>query len=308
MLGMLIHVKCPNLKCGRTLAVKGELAGTRGKCPACGTVVEIPIPDPTKSDDRLDVVRCPNSTCASQMRVPIGRGKLTVTCPKCKSPFSYDPQQRRLELIKGLESLDPKVRFEAVTALGSIGDEEAAHALLNVYFGDWTPGPDGSPYIRDEALKSLKKISLWTLAALIKTLQEHQAKKADEELAGRAAEAAQVLGYIADPRATDPLIAALKDENVSVARAASVALGRIGDEKAVFALDEALNDPRIRMAAADALRQIGGARAAKALRKIEKTLGATRRPTPAPTPAAKRTATPPPINKPSTPPGGTKPS
>lgn len=44
---MPISVQCA---CGKKLQVKDELAGKRGKCPACGQVLNIPLPEITASD------------------------------------------------------------------------------------------------------------------------------------------------------------------------------------------------------------------------------------------------------------------
>lgn len=267
---MQIQVKCPNAQCGRMLAVKGDLAGTKGKCPACGSDVEIPQLDAEKGDTRLDIVRCGNSECRAQMRVPIGRGKIKVKCPKCNGYFYYDAAKRREALLKELESPDPEKRLRSVRALGAVGDERAALALLKLYFADWTPDPEGRYYIRDEALDSLKSISVWGTKALIDILDRRDQEPDNEAVIELAAEAAQVLGYMVDERAVDPLIARLKDENVSIARAAAVALGRIGDDRAVVPLERALEDAKIRVAAMEAMRQIGGARASRILRRIER--------------------------------------
>jgi len=267
---MQIQVKCPNAQCGRMLAVKGDLAGTKGKCPACGSDVEIPQLDAEKGDTRLDMVRCGNSECRAQMRVPIGRGKIKVKCPKCNGYFYYDAAKRREALLKELESPDPERRLRSVRALGAVGDERAALALLKLYFADWTPDPEGRYYIRDEALDSLKSISVWGTKALIDILDRRDQEPDNEAVIELAAEAAQVLGYMVDERAVDPLIARLKDENVSIARAAAVALGRIGDDRAVVPLERALEDAKIRVAAMEAMRQIGGARASRILRRIER--------------------------------------
>lgn len=57
-------------------------------------------------------------------------------------------------------------------------------------------------------------------------------------------EAAEALGDLRDPKAVEPLIAALKDRDAEVREGAAEALGKIGDRRAVEALTEALNDPR----------------------------------------------------------------
>ena len=73
---------------------------------------------------------------------------------------------------------------------------------------------------------------------------------------------ARALGEIKDPRAVEPLIAALGDERSDVRQAAAEALGKIKDPRAVEPLIAALGDERsdMRQAAAKALGAIGDAR------------------------------------------------
>ena len=77
--------------------------------------------------------------------------------------------------------------------------------------------------------------------------------------------AAEALGRIGDARAVDPLIAALRDEDIYVVRSAAEALGRIGDARAVDPLIAALRDEDVVRSAAEALGRIGDARAVDAL-------------------------------------------
>ena len=78
---------------------------------------------------------------------------------------------------------------------------------------------------------------------------------------------ARALGEIKDPRAVEPLIAALGDERSDVRQAAAEALGKIKDPRAVEPLIAALGDERsdMRQAAAKALGAIGDARAMEPL-------------------------------------------
>src|SRR5437588_11760474 len=46
----MIRVKCPNSKCQQTLTVKDEFAGRTGKCPACGTAVQVPAAKPQAAE------------------------------------------------------------------------------------------------------------------------------------------------------------------------------------------------------------------------------------------------------------------
>jgi len=43
---MAIKLKCPNAVCGRLLTVPEAAAGKNGKCPACGTIIKVPVPAP----------------------------------------------------------------------------------------------------------------------------------------------------------------------------------------------------------------------------------------------------------------------
>src|SRR6476660_9932428 len=45
---MAIQVTCE--KCGKQLRVKDEYAGRKGKCPACGAVIQIPQAEPEVFD------------------------------------------------------------------------------------------------------------------------------------------------------------------------------------------------------------------------------------------------------------------
>ncbi len=70
--------------------------------------------------------------------------------------------------------------------------------------------------------------------------------------------AARALGAIKDNRALEPLAVALKDENASVRMRAAEALGEIKDSRAVEPLMTALKDedPRVRISAESALEKI----------------------------------------------------
>lgn len=38
----IIRIRCPNLLCGRVLAIPGHARGRRVKCRACSTVMKVP--------------------------------------------------------------------------------------------------------------------------------------------------------------------------------------------------------------------------------------------------------------------------
>ncbi len=97
------------------------------------------------------------------------------------------------------------------------------------------------------------------LAALIAALRDSDA--------GVRRAAAQSLGNIESPRAVDGLVAVLRDDDVEVRRAAAQALGEIEDPRAVDALVAALKDPdtEVRKCAAWSLGSIEDPRAADGL-------------------------------------------
>jgi len=69
----------------------------------------------------------------------------------------------------------------------------------------------------------------------------------------------QALGMIRDPRAVDPLIKEMNDENPEIRWDSAIALGEIGDERAIPSLKKALEDPDkyVRCGAAFGLSKIG---------------------------------------------------
>ena len=66
-------------------------------------------------------------------------------------------------------------------------------------------------------------------------------------------------GEVRDARAVDPLMAAARDEDKELRRAAIEALGNIGDMRAAPTFQEAAHDKskRVRKAAVDALQSMG---------------------------------------------------
>jgi hypothetical protein len=72
-------------------------------------------------------------------------------------------------------------------------------------------------------------------------------------------QAALVLGKLGDPRAVDPLIAALRDSNEAVRAAAAAALGQLGDGRGAAALAGLRQDSSslVRMSAEKALARLG---------------------------------------------------
>lgn len=90
---------------------------------------------------------------------------------------------------------------------------------------------------------------------------------ADSDSVGVRQTAAEALGLLGDPRAVEPLIRALGDGEGWVANAAAEALGKLGDPRAIEPLIRALGDPLVyfRSAAAKALAKLGDPRAVEPL-------------------------------------------
>ena len=158
-------------------------------------------------------------------------------------------------LIAALKDKDSDVRYAAAKALGEIKDPRAVEPLIAVP-KDYYSG------VRYAVTEALVKIGAPAMEPLIAALKDKDSKDSDVRQA-----AAEALGEIKDPRAVEPLIAALKDEDSDVRAAAAYALGEIKDPRAVEPLIAALKDgdSDVRKAAAKALGEIKDPRAVEPL-------------------------------------------
>ncbi|QGZ89549.1 hypothetical protein GQR42_08210 [Microcystis aeruginosa FD4] len=98
--------------------------------------------------------------------------------------------------------------------------------------------------VRRYAAEALVRIGQPSVEPLIAALK-------DEDVVVRRA-AAEALGKIGGELAIEPLVAVLKDEDVDVRRSATEALGKIGDGRVVEPLIVALGGQNVRQAAAAA--------------------------------------------------------
>jgi len=105
------------------------------------------------------------------------------------------------------------VRHPVIEGLGALGDVGAVDVLVEA-LGDRDHG------VRRRVVKALAKIGKGAVNALLVTLESH-----DWELRRQAVE---TLGIIGDPRAVQPLVAALGDQDIGVRWQAIRALERIG--------------------------------------------------------------------------------
>jgi HEAT repeat protein len=143
----------------------------------------------------------------------------------------------------------PKARETAIGALSSLGDVRAVEPLIAVL-------KDGDEFVRTAAAEALGKLGdARAVEPLVAAL-----KDGDEFVRTAAAEA---LGELGDVRAVEPLVAALKDEEVNVRKAAVRALGRIWELTDIVELGN--RDSKVKMAAAEALGELGDVRAVEPL-------------------------------------------
>ena len=155
-------------------------------------------------------------------------------------------------LIRLLKHRDLDVQYGAAEALGEIGDSGAVEPLIAALKNDEYSG------VRWKAAEALSKIGSPAVESLIGALRHH-----DDDVRWKAAIA---LGEIGDPRAIDPLIMLLCDQDRFVKSHAALALGAIG-EPAVTPLLRALRegDGNLRWGAAIALGKIHDPRAIEPL-------------------------------------------
>ena len=114
-----------------------------------------------------------------------------------------------------------KAMKKAAKAPEKIGDKRAVKKLIETC-------RDSNVYVRDNAAEALKKVGEPAVEQLIKALK-------DESQLVRV-NVAWALGRIGDKRAVEPLILALKDNNIR--RTTAEALGLIGDDRALEPLSQ----------------------------------------------------------------------
>jgi HEAT repeat protein len=180
--------------------------------------------------------------------------------PLVSNTYSRDPAQRAhaafqlgLEGMKALPALPALVRLLGEGRVGRImkpyGTSTRAEALAAILpLGDpafnAVKGAFESRDCRDRAF--LATVLVWlgdrkAVAPLVAALRD-----SDPEVRRAAAGA---LRLVPDPRAVDPLIAALKDQDTQVRERAAEALGRTRDPRAVARLVKALADRNLKLRA-----------------------------------------------------------
>ncbi|HKV39232.1 MAG TPA: HEAT repeat domain-containing protein [Blastocatellia bacterium] len=129
-------------------------------------------------------------------------------------PGAGSSQAAVTRLVNALRDPDLVVRYYAAEALVGVG-EPAVPQLTGIF-------KSGRYVERERAARILARIGRPSVEPMSEVVQD---KATSPEL--RAA-AARVLGFIADPRAIDPLLGLLSDQRYFVREQASTALGRIG--------------------------------------------------------------------------------
>lgn len=161
-------------------------------------------------------------------------------------------------LVEALRDEDRFVRCHAADALRRIGDARSVQPLVQAL-------KDEYEIVRLYAMEGLGRVGdAAAVEPLIRVLNDEFREVPYESLRKHVVEA---LAGVGEP-AVEPLIEALKDEDVRVREAVAEALGGIGDERAADPLVHALEDGHwsVRRRAADALAGIRGTAAEPAIR------------------------------------------
>lgn len=155
---------------------------------------------------------------ATMLRDADASRRITAAAALAKLSGFTAPQ----ELLATLHDPDPMVRLWGTKALARSHDQKAIHALIAALSNE----PRSITALGES--KSPEAVT-----ALIAFLANLANKTAD-----RAAAAAS-LGILGDPRAVEPLIASLKEDNSQITMQAASALAELKDQRAIQPLKEA---------------------------------------------------------------------
>ena len=168
-------------------------------------------------------------------------------------------------LLEALNSDDCCVR-EGAVALKEIGDQRALGPLVHALHND--------PVVHRTAAEALAVFGEQGLDALLAATQVDRRGHGRDTVES----AIKGLGLTRNPRAVEPLIAMLKDEDGGMVEAAADSLGRLGDRRAVEPLLCVLQEDVwwLQREAACALGYIGDRRAEEPLKALLKKLDLTK--------------------------------
>jgi len=145
-------------------------------------------------------------------------------------------------LIRALGDEEPSIRAQAARAFVSIQDVRAVEPLVALLY-------DQEEDVRKGAERGLIAIGEPAVESLLEVVNAGGLGRRWAVFA---------LRHIPDPRAFEPMLAALSDQDPIIRRAAAWALGAIGDTRAVVPLLKALRDEEVANRALWALRWISG--------------------------------------------------
>lgn len=181
----------------------------------------------------------------------IGSGDASIRQAAVSALNSLADPSVAKRIVPLLHDSDPNVRESAVRVAGYFGYPETASELVEL-----SRDPDES--VRCAAIEHLPYVEdVRAFSVLTHAMQKDTPKV-------RAA-AARALGNTDGPQVVDQLINGLEDDDVWVRYFSARALGRQGSEKSIDALESVLEREKfnhVRIAALDALGQIGGQRIA----------------------------------------------
>jgi HEAT repeat protein len=181
------------------------------------------------------------------------------------SPKNFFPGRRAVDaLLTALADEAANVRQAAVESLAVVKEEKVATALIAAL-------KDRESDVRRAAIAALGENgnprALEPLVAIMNDKKEPEFHKITPRnpyrwertfYPGTRSAAAEALGQLGDPRAVEPLLAALKDESLTLRISVLAALGTLHDKRGMDAIVATLKDPneRLRLAAVQTLGQM----------------------------------------------------
>lgn len=154
-------------------------------------------------------------------------------------------------LIAALKDSHQYVRLAVIEVLGKIGDERTAEVLIAAL-------SDEEASVRFAAVMALDSGDFPVVAQAVEPLIAFMTNESEKAFCRGFA--ARALGKIRDQRAVEPLLAALKSDDLDLCKAAVYALGKFGDTRFIEPLVAAVvNKPyeRLFYAVGDSLTELG---------------------------------------------------
>jgi len=174
------------------------------------------------------------------------------------------------QLIANFSDKDARVQQSAVIELGKIGTPaiEPLLAVLRQRNENDKLSSTERRWVEDNAERALGAIGEPAVEPLL-SIMRHDIK--DPGYSG-VVEAARALGYIKDPRAVEPLLAAIRDPDHDVQWGAANALGNFKDARSVGPLIDALKNSGYVNLQESAIKALGEIKDARAIEPLIETL------------------------------------